>query len=211
MKRFLGFLVKQRELLTAVVGAALGILMAHWINPFAWVPIVPEDSAYDICITVYFAITNIFLDRLVDSLVENWLARISIIISTPSASISVESEPIIDLDANGLGNLCVKVDVHGKKEHFVGSKIIIPALGLATIQPTFARKGVLMDDDGNNIIEIDSILGQSEVVKSDWEFRFVVAMTSPEDNQSELICPRIDPKKWNVYFKGNQAIIRMGR
>lgn len=188
-----------KKFLIAVLGAIFGLYAANKFNPFAWLSFVPAYSVYDICITVYFAIADIFINSLVDYLSKR-RAEISVVISASGTTVSEESNPMIELNDSGIANLCIKVNVCGKKKHFAGTRIIIPALGLATIQPSYTHQGVVVDELGNYIIKFEELLGQSEIVEFSREFRLALIREPSGEAQSERICPQITPQKLKVMF-----------
>lgn len=199
-----------KKILMTIFGALLGVLGAHLFNPFEWITIIPDGSSYDVCIAVYFTIADTVIDWIVNQVESKCLAEVYVAISRIGTAATIESDLVIDLDARGHADLCIKVNVQGKRKHFGDIRIVIPSIGFASIQPSFPGQGVSLDIcTGNNVITLDSVLGRSETVDFSKEFRLAVVMTPSGNEQSELICPQIEGKPWNVCFKSNKATIRV--
>ena len=200
-----------KRLAISILSAILGIFTAHFFNPFAWVTIIPDGSAYDICTALYFTVFDILLNYVFDWIEKNFFAEIVVIISAPGTVVSVEADPMIELNASGLAELCLNLRLRGKRKHFVENEIIVPAIGMATIQPASRGQGVNLNAEGDNTILLSDIIGHGEYVEIDREFRLAVLMLPSDNIQSECISPRIGNSKWNVRFKCNRAVIRTGR
>lgn len=200
-----------RKLSIPVLSALLGILFTHLFNPIAWIPIVPKDHVYDICTGIYFAVIDILLNESLDWAEKKFRSEITLTISGMGTSAPVDSDQEINLNSSGMAELQVMLRLRGKRKHLSGMKIVIPVIGFATIQPASGGQGINLDTDGNCVIHLDSLLGLSEDVEIDRGFRLVVSMTPSGMPQSERICPCAEGLKWNVRFKCNKAIIRIGR
>ncbi len=200
-----------RKLSIPVLSALLGILFAHLFNPVAWIPIVPEDYVYDICTGIYFTVIDILLNEGFDWVEKKFCAEIILTISGMGTSAPVDSDPEIELNSLGMAELQVTLILRGKRNHLSGVNVVIPVIGFAAIQPASGGQGVNLDEDGNCVIYLDSLLGHGENVEITRGFRLVVSMTPSGMPQSERICPQVKDRKWNVRFKYNKAVIKIGR
>ena len=200
-----------RKLSIPVLSALLGILFAHLFNPIAWIPIVPEDYVYDICTGIYFTVIDIFLNEGFDWAEKKFCAEIALTISGMGTSASVDSNPEIELNSSGMAELQVTLKLRGKRKHLSSTKIVIPVIGFAAIQPASGGQGINLEADGNCVIRLDTLLGLGEDVEITRGFRLVVSMTPSGMPQSERICPYAEGHKRNVRFKCNKAVIRIGR
>lgn len=200
-----------RKLSIPVLSALLGILSAHLFNPIAWIPIVPKDYVYDICTGLYFTVFDILLCAGFEWAEKNFCAEIILTISGIGTSILVDSNPEIELNSSGIAELQVTLNLRGKRKHLAGTKIVIPVIGFAAIQPAFGGQNIGLESDGNCVILLNSLLGSGKYVEIDRGFRLVVSMTPSGMPQSERICPYAEGHKWNVRFKCNNAVIRIGR
>lgn len=200
-----------RKLSIPVLSALLGILLAHLFNPIAWIPIVPKDYVYDICTGLYFTIIDILLNGGFDWAEKKFRAEITLTISGIGTSAPVDFNPEIELNSSGMAELQVTLTLRGKRKHLSGTKIVIPVIGFAAIQPASGGQNINLEADGNCVIILDPLLGLSEDVEITRRFRLVVSMTPSGMPQSERICPYAEGCKWNVRFKCNKAVIRIGR
>lgn len=192
-----------------IVGAIIGILAINVFNPFSYFPFLAEDQAYDVCIGLYFSLADISIEFVVNCIKNRFFnASIDVIISPPGVSLSAAMPASIYFRQSETTEAEVKIALHGKKEQFCETEVIIPAIGFATIQPSFNQTGGELDDHGNYVITLSSLLGQSEIVDFTKSFRLVMIREPVENIQSESIYPRAERIKRTVKFRYNYANIR---
>ena len=52
------------KVLKPIIGAILGLIVEKKFNLFSYFSFVPAEEAFNICITVYFALAEIFLEEI---------------------------------------------------------------------------------------------------------------------------------------------------
>lgn len=203
MKKFL------KQLLVPIVGSCIGIIVANLFNPFTNISSLSPDQAYDICIGLYFTLADIFIEFLINSICSHFCSsEIVVIISPPGVAPSIRSSAIIRFCRDRPAKAMISLHVHGKRTQFSNTQVIIPAIGFATIQQSICCKGVKLDKDGNYIIKIYDLLGQSEIVDIQKTFELLLIKEPSENTQSEKIYPRVSGKKRTVRFQCNYADVQ---
>jgi len=121
------------KIFKTVLIALAGVFIANKFNLFSYMTFIPDDKAFDICITVYFTILELISEFLLEA-VHGRRSELSVILSHVNTDVSIESNPIINFNQDDLAQMTVTVHINGMKKHFTGSKIVLSDVGFATMQ-----------------------------------------------------------------------------
>ena len=207
--RWLGKLFK---LFIPLLSAILALLVANKYNFFATLRFVPEQSAYEICITVYFAISDLIVSSLIkflQSKMENFWSRVEVLISIPHTEASLQTPPTILFNSEGTAEMQVNVHLKGKKKHYKGTKIIICDTGYITLQPSTRARGVSIAENGDYTIDLYAITGNGTTIDVKQTFRIVMEENVPDGSRTMTLEPGITKHNLWLKFSRNHAIIKV--
>ena len=88
------------KILTPILSAIIGVLVANTWNVFALFPFVPQNSVYEICLTAYFAIVDILLEFLWDWIVniyEKLISSLNVVLSVPGTRNDITTDAVMTL------------------------------------------------------------------------------------------------------------------
>lgn len=198
------------KLIIPILGAVVGLWATNCFNIFSFVTFLNDNQAFDICVTVYFAFSEAALELLFDFAYGHFFSSsISVVISPPGVKAGTDTETTIVMK-NGIGEAEMHLGIQGRNFWFRKAKIEIPALASATIQPNQNMRGVTIEQSGNYVIDIPSLIGKSPVVDVQEKFRILLAMESDDGSRREKMCVTVRKKTVFVRFKSNCAYIQMG-
>ena len=191
------------KIFKTVLIALAGVFIANKFNLFSYMTFIPDDKAFDICITVYFTILELISEFLLEA-VHGRRSELSVILSHVNTDVSIKSNPIINFNQDDLAQMTVTVHINGMKKHFTGSKIVLSDVGFATMQANTRVDGAGVDTDGNYIIHLDRLFGAAEtktLVSS--SFRVVFAKAPIPNAMTFEMSPEF---KTNTRFRSHSLI-----
>lgn len=204
------------KMIKLLIGAILGLFLTNKFNLFSYFTFVPEEYAYDICVTVYITLAEILFDEgfeLVCKIVSNRiLSNIEVIMTAVNSNADISYYPEIRFNSEGLAEASIKVKIEGKKKHFENTKIVLRQSAIADIQNNCRTCGVSVDNDGNYTIDICTLFGKTQE-RTTLEFTFKISLAEvPVDGESSAkLDPELVNKKLNVISKKNHATLRTAR
>lgn len=202
------------KLIKPMVIALIGVYFSNRFNVFDYMSFIPKYKAFDICITVYFAILEIMGEIIIENVKTRFMSNLTVILSLNNAEVSIESTPIINFNSADLAEATINVYITGRKKHFSGAELRLSNVGFATMQASVRDREVSVDNAGNYIIDLEKMFGTTDkrtTVSS--SFR-VVLVKEPTDGEKTIeISPEL--KKafsiFKVIYKHNKAWLKVER
>lgn len=149
------------KIITPIISAIIGIVAANHLNIFELLSFVPRDFTYEVCITAYFAIADVLLDALqetvFDKLQKKCFSKIEVIISQPETNVNIDTDAILTFNSDDLAEATVIVDIKGQKKHFQDIELIIKKPAFAELQGASRRREVRLDSE-NYCIKLADLL-----------------------------------------------------
>lgn len=198
--------------LIPVLSAVLGLLAANSFNLFSMLPFVPEESAFEICITVYFAITDLLISELISFAkrrIGKIRSQVEVLVSMPQAEAALNTHPTILFNREGTSEMWVYVHMTGKKKHFKDIKISICDVGFITLQPSVRTQGVSIAENGDYIIDLYAITGNASIIEVSQRFRIVMQENIPDGSRTMLLKPNISNQNLWIKYICNYATIKV--
>lgn len=199
------------KIIASIISAIIGILAANRLNIFALMSFVPTDYAYDICITVYFAIVDIILEVLQEYLfgkIKKWFfSELEVIIYLPGTNINVSTDAILDFNADDLTEANISVKIAGLKRHFKDIDLLIKKPPFAEIQNGYRRREVQVDNE-NYRIKLVELFGNNDWTECEQEFKIVMIQDPVDGDSSVIMSPELSEKKCNIRYKHNNARLK---
>ena len=208
---------KLPKIIKPIIIALLGVYLTNKFNIFEYMPFIPTEKSFDICITVYFAILEIFSGFLAEIIYTKFMSEISVILSLDNSEISVNSIPIIKFNSEELSEAILTVQIIGRKKHFSNTIIMLPNTGCTTMQPSIHSKEASIDKNGNFIIDLEKLFGTTNKkisVSSSFRITFVKELV---DNERMIeISPELKnnfPYNFHpaIFYKHNKAQLKIER
>lgn len=195
--------------------ALIGVCMANSLNVFDYISLVPSNNAFDLCITVYFAILDIFSDIIIKAVQANYVSRISVILSQNNTEITIVSNPVITFNRSDLAEATMSIKITGRKKHFANSQIILSNVNFATMQANSNNREVSIDNNGNYVVDLEKMFGTTDMrttIESSFRISFV---KEPVDGERSCeIIPELKKKNlrcsW-ICYKSNKLVLRTER
>lgn len=197
--------------------ALIGVYLANQFNICDYISFVPKDKAFDICITVYFAILEILSDFLLKAIHRKFLSELSVTLSLNNTEISMDSSPVIKFNSSDLAEAVITVQINGRKKHFINSQLMLSNIAFATMQASIRDRESSIDNIGNYIINLEQMFGSTEKrisILSSFRITFV---KDPIDSERTIeIFPEFKNNSqlkfhpWIIY-KHNHAVLKVER
>ena len=202
---------KAWKIITPLLSAVIGVCLANKFNIFDFLPFVPNEYTYEICITAYFAVIDIIIDFFMeffsDILRKRLMSELSIIISQQGASLNVDSDAFLDFNSDGLTQANVLVKMRGKKKAFKDVDLIIKKPAFAEIQNTYKRPEVKVRE-GNYCINLEKLFGNSDTIDSSQTFRFAMILDIIDGETSVVLYPSLSRKRIGLVYKHNNVHLK---
>lgn len=200
------------QIILTMLGTIVALFLANSCNFFAYVSFVPKDKAYDVCITVYFTLIQIFIDSIYLHYC-NWKDSKKTYVSTtiymPDQMANLDSCPYILFNSYDVAEFYIKLSVHGLAKNIKGNYIKIAHNNQFELQVSKSGSGARIDNDGNYIICLDEICGNNIRVEGlEANFKIIAQRGIVEDSFKINIKPELIHNKC-VIFKSNSAIVSM--
>lgn len=200
------------NLAKVIAGAVLGLVLAKWKNVFASLSFVPQEYAYDICVTVYISVCEILIGSMLDGILKclrkRFVSKISVTIFLPQSGADIKHNPDIQFNQDGIAETIVEVEYDGLRRHFKGSKLVFRHLAFADIQYNAIREEVSLHD-GDYELDLETLFGGVEkhsVGKN--RYRLLLIQYPTDAESSARFEPEITKKSWFLRFRKNYAQIR---
>lgn len=202
------------KITASIISAIIGILAANQLNIFALMPFVLSNYAYEVCITVYFAIADVVLEALQEHFSEKisrwFFSELEVIIWQPGTSINFGADAVLDFNADDLTEANISVKISGAKKHFNDVDILIKKPSFAEIQDGYRRREVQIDDE-NYRIKLAELFGNSDHIECEQEFKIAMIQDPVDGDSSVIISPELSRKKRNIRYKHNNAKLKAVR
>lgn len=198
----------------SIIGAVLSLYVAHVFNPFSLMTVIPQDKVYDVCIAVYFSITELFVGWGVDIIEEKisyLFTDIEAVLSHRCEEAVLQSRPLILFNELDMSEVALTIKIRGSRKNISGVKVILPRISQADYQLSRKTIGASINNSGDLCIELSAICGQPENVNMAETFLFTLQRAPVDDNAQITITSVISPKdghRW-INFYSNTAIVKL--
>lgn len=200
------------KLLAPVLSAVLGLIAANNYNFFETLPFVPQESAYDICIAVYFAIADLLISTFVEFVknkIDKNCSKVDVLVSVPGIEADLNTCPTILFNSQGTAEMQVIVCLAGKKEHYKNAKITLCDTGFITLQPSVRTQGVSIAQNGDYVIDLSALTGNADIIDIKQSFRIVMQENVPDGSRTMSLKPNINIKTIFLKYSCNHATIKV--
>lgn len=140
----------------------IGIIAVNYINIFNYISFIPQDRVFIICLPLYVGALDFLLREILGFARKKFVSEINVLFSIKDTIASKETTPVIKFNMEDLAEIRVLIQVSGKKAHFIGTKLVIPNIGFATMQLSKKDDIASVDIDGNLIIKLEDVFGSVE-------------------------------------------------
>lgn len=200
---------KWLQILVSFVGSLLALWLAHVFNIFDYMPFVPKDKSYDVCIAVYFTLVET-LANLLYSMLLDWIEdrriEVEAIMFSANEEPNIASCPIIRFNEMGIAEFNMKVSVKGKRSNINNNSIILNSMRQVDFQIGRRGTGTKVDNEGNYIIEIDKICNNQDIINVEEIYKIVLQRGDMEDSSVIMISPKLlENRHKNIKFVTNEA------
>ena len=200
------------KLFVPFLGAILGLIAANNYNFFETLPFVPKESAYDICIAVYFSIADLLMSGIIE-LVKNKIEKncsiVEVLVSTPNIEANLSTCSTISFNSDGMAEMQVIVRLVGKKEHFKDTKITLCDTGFITLQPSIHSSSISIAANGDCVIDLSALTGNAPIIDIKQSFRIVMQENVPGGSRTMSLKPNINKNNFFLKYNCNHAIIQV--
>lgn len=202
------------KILELLVVAIFGVLLTNKFNLFSYLTFVPSEHAYEICITVYFAILGSVSELAVNYIDSHVKSELSVILSLPDTETSIDTTPIITFNANDLAEMNINIIINGRKKHFLKSHLKIDNINFATMQASIKSREASTDSKGNYTIDLAELFGETnKKINLSSTFRLTFVKEPIEANKEIEIYPSLINNTWLninpcVNYKCNHSQIK---
>lgn len=203
MKRWL-------QLLLSLIGSVLALWLAHLINIFDYITIIPADKSYDVCITVYFTLVETGINVGHSLAIEWWKkqkTKIEAVIYLPKGKPNVDNKPVIHFNEIDMAEFRMKLVVKGKCSNILDKNIILPSIEQADIQIGRRGIGASIDNCGNFIVEIKKLCQNRQNIEVEEDYKIILQRANIEDSSEIVIKPELFAalKSRKIEYISNEA------
>lgn len=203
------------KVLKPIIGATLGLIMVKKFNLFSYFSFVPTEEAFNICITVYFALAEIFLEeicvRLVRWIQNQFFSTIDVTLYLPQSNPDTGHNPEIRFNSHDSAEIRIEIHICGKRKHFCNSKMIFRHLSFADIQPNY-RSAFVYVEKGDYIINLQQLFGGEEKrTENTHNFKMVLSQCPVDGDTSAKLIPELSMSKCSriwVHLNNNYVNVR---
>ncbi len=201
------------RIFTSIVGAIISLFIAHYFNPFVLMSFIPTSSVYDVCITVYFSITELLINWGLDKAKEkaaDYYSDIKIVLSHSDEQADLNSQPMIRFNECDMAEIAITIVAKGSLKRLSNIRVIIPRIAQADYQPGRKSLGASINDKGDFCVDLSVICGHQEKVMLSETFLITLQRAPVDNNASVIITPTLSPRKnKRVRFQKNTASLQM--
>ena len=123
---------------------------------------IPEDKAYDVCITIYFSVSELVVSvaiAKIDAIVDSLFSDVRVMFSHRNEKAEINSRPAIHFNELDMSEVELSVFIRGPKKFFTGTTIIIPKKTISKknnyyiVRPllNYTKEDLIKYDKSNNI------------------------------------------------------------
>lgn len=207
----IGWLIR---ILATLAGAILTLIIAHAFNPFSAMTFIPQDKAYDVCITVYFSIMEIVLNwgiEKVNALIDSYFMTIEVFISHKDEAAEIYSKPKIRFNEFDLAEVALTVHMRGRKKYFTGLEIVLPQIAQADFQVGKRTIGAYINNQGDFCVKLSDICGSSDAIQLSQTFSVIIQRSPVDESALVQLSPELHPVKRHrrIKYSSNMAILQL--
>lgn len=210
--------MKKGLLLFKIVGtllvSVLCILLAHVINPFSFISIVPKDKVYDVCIAVYFSIGSFITEGLIDLInkcIESKKVYIEAVFSHKNEVSGLQSKPCITFNSCDMAEIELEVSIHGNSKQISDLRLEIPKIAQSDFQVGRKTIGAEVNNNGDFVIHLSKICGNSGDINIRETFLITMQRIPIDDKATITMKPELSLEKKSLWidYTSNSAIVRL--
>lgn len=195
------------------IGAVISLFVAHYFNPFSIMSFIPGDKAYDVCITIYFSVSELVVSvaiAKIDAMVDSLFSDVRVMFSHRNEKVEINSQPAIHFNELDMSEVELSVIIRGPKKFFADTTIIIPKIAQADYQLGRECIGARINENGDFCIDLMTLCGQIQNVDMTEKF-LITLQRAPIDNSAEIvITPEISPKSHGrIRFSYNTVAVQL--
>ena len=190
------------KIIAPILSAIIGVLAANKLNIFSFLPFVPDEYAYEICITAYFAVADIIIDAFTNGILNfiknRFISELEVVISQQGTNINIGTDTFLEFNNDDLTEANVLVKIKVKKPAF------------AEIQNTYRRPEATVNRD-NYCIKLESLFGNSDIIDSSQTFKIAMIQDPVDGDTSVILSPELSKKKFGLVYKHNNVHLKAVR
>lgn len=202
------------KIIAPILSAIIGVLAANKLNIFSFLPFVPDEYAYEICITAYFAVMHIIIDAFTNGILNfiknRFISELEVVISQQGTNINIGTDTFLEFNNDDLTEANVLVKIKGRKNHFKNIDLIIKKPAFAEIQNTYRRPEATVNRD-NYCIKLESLFGNSDIIDSSQTFKIAMIQDPVDGDTSVILSPELSKKKFGLVYKHNNVHLKAVR
>ena len=145
-------MIKFLRVFVYLIGIILALFLAKFVNLFKYISFVPDDKSYDICITTYCTIIEIFMDFMYTKIfecIEKYRVYVECACFINSSNISISNIPVVTFSGMGIAHLSIQVSIRGNADALKSSTIIIYSMSQTDFQIEHSGTALSIDSNGN--------------------------------------------------------------
>ena len=206
------------KIIKTVISAMVGVFLLNYFNIFNYISVIPVDKAFDVGVIVYFTVIELILNIVIHIYYKYCISKLSVVISLNNNEATKDSIPIIEFNKKGLAEAIVKVEIEGRKKHFLNWNLMLASTKFATMQSNSQKNVAYVDQEGNYIISIKDLFGTSDtktVMSVSFRITFIKEWQNDGDVTTTII-PELknkNSKRWyqHIIYKHNKAKLELER
>ena len=206
-------MIKFLRVFVYLIGTILALFLAKFVNLFKYIPFVPDDKSFDICITTYCAIIEIFMDFVYTKIFECFEKHrvyVECVCFIDSNNISISNTPSVTFSGIDIARLSVQVSIRGNADALKSSTIIIYSMSQTDFQIEHSGTSLSLDSNGNLSINLKQMCGNQKKVNVNESFKFMLIRNLSNSNATCTLAPTIEGRTKFLVFKDNTARILIG-
>lgn len=206
-------ILKILRIVVSLLGAIIALLWANTVNIFQFFTFVPQDKAYDVCITVYFTIIESaigFAWEMICKQIESRKVYVNCTCYTDSNNISISNTPLLTFNDMDIAYLSIQVSIRGNADKLKLSKIKICSMSQMDFQIEHCGTSMTLDNGGNIVINLSQMCGNQKEVYLKENYRVTLIRNTANANAECILSPDIEGEPKLLKFNKNNARIVMG-
>jgi hypothetical protein len=202
------------QVVLLLAGTIIALLMAHIFNIFNYMPFVPIDKKYDVCIAAYFTLVETIINNLVNFIyakVSKNRTFIKVTLYNLQEVPNPNSIPKIYFNNMGIAKMGMKLSIKGRFRNIREKKVIINHFLHADMQFDRRGTGATIDNEGNLLIDLNKFNQNDKVIECEENYIIVFQRSITENSAEILIRPSIEktPNSFFLNFNENAAKLIM--
>ena len=204
-------IVRFLNILCSLLVTILAVFFTQKLNICQYVPFVPSNKAFEVCIAIYITAIGGLIDfskDFISKYIENKKVNIKVICYTDSNNILLNNNPVITCNECGLSKIHIQVSLQGTVKKLKSSKIRFSSISQVEYQRDKSESAMKLDANGDMVIVLDEMCGNQKEVKLTETFILNIIRNVP-GAKCELE-PLLENKKILMKFEKNNVTVNTG-